>query len=166
VPSVLALITGLWAKGFLSRDGKVPYNPDSVSECPMKYQALLPLTLLALTLAVPAQAENPDHVKKLLKSGRCPKCDLSGADLAAANLKKANLQGADLSNANLNLADLTRANLTEANLTGASLAFTDFTDAVLNAAQLNDAALEGGDKLGRAQSFDRATLPNGSTAYP
>ncbi|MGF1600932.1 MAG: hypothetical protein GFH24_608378n25 [Chloroflexi bacterium AL-N5] len=132
----------------------------------MKYRALLTPILLGLVFSSSAQAENPDHVQKLLKSGRCPKCDLSGADLAAANLRKADLQGADLSNANLNLADLTRANLSEANLTGASLAFTDFTDAVLTSAQLNDAVLEGGDKFGRAQSFEKATLPNGATAYP
>jgi uncharacterized protein YjbI with pentapeptide repeats len=132
----------------------------------MKYPALVILILLPLGLASVAQAENPEQVQKLLKTGRCPNCDLSGADLSAASLRRANLQGADLSNANLNLADLTRANLSQANLTGASLSFTDFTGAVLDNAQLKDATLEGGDRLGRAQSFSKATLPNGTAAYP
>ncbi|PZD74870.1 Secreted effector protein PipB [Acaryochloris thomasi RCC1774] len=132
----------------------------------MNYRALLALTLFPLLLGSVAQAENPDHVKKLLKSGRCSKCDLTGADLAAANLRKANLQGADLTNANLNLADLTGANLSDANLTGASLVFVDFTGATLNGAQLTDAVIEGGDQFGRAGSFDKATLPNGIEARP
>ncbi len=132
----------------------------------MKYRVLLAIALFPLLLGSVARAENPEHVKKLLKSGRCSKCDLTGADLAAADLRKAKLQGADLSNANLNLADLTGANLSEANLTGASLVFTDFTDAILNEAQLTDAVFEGGDKFGRAASFEKAILQNGTEAHP
>ncbi len=132
----------------------------------MNYSALLAITLFPLLLSPMARAENPEHVQKLLKNGGCPNCDLTGADLAATNLRKANLQGANLTNANLNLADLTGANLSNADLTGASLIFTDFTDATLNAAQFLNATVEGGDKFGRAQSFDKATLPNGTEAYP
>lgn len=132
----------------------------------MNYRALLALTLFPLLLSAAAQAENPDHVNKLLKTGRCSECDLTGADLAAANLRKANLKGADLTNANLNLADLTGANLSDANLTGASLVFVDFTNAVLDGAQLSDAVIEGGAQLGHAASFEKATLPNGIEAHP
>lgn len=113
-----------------------------------------------------AQAENPEHLQKLIKSRSCPGCELQGADLSAINLRNANLQGANLSQANLNLADLTEANLSNAVLTGASLAWTELTDATLDGADLSQANFEGGKRLGRALSFEKATLPDGTIAFP
>lgn len=113
-----------------------------------------------------AQAENPEHVQKLIKSRSCPRCDLQGADLSAVNLKNANLEGANLSQANLNLADLSGANLANAVLTGASLAWTDLTSANLDNANLSQSRLEGGERLGQALTFKKAILPNGTVAHP
>ncbi|WP_299489275.1 pentapeptide repeat-containing protein [Acaryochloris sp. IP29b_bin.137] len=113
-----------------------------------------------------AQAENPEHLQRLVKSRSCPGCDLQGADLSAVNLRHANLAGANLTNANLNLADLTGANLANALMTGTSLAWTDFTDANLEGANLSQAQFEGGERLGQALSFEKATLPNGTIAFP
>ncbi|WP_299406552.1 pentapeptide repeat-containing protein [Acaryochloris sp. IP29b_bin.148] len=119
-----------------------------------------------LWISPQAQAENPEHLQKLIKSRSCPGCDLQGADLSAVNLRKANLKGANLSQANLNLADLTAANLSNAVLTGASLAWTNFTNATLEGADLSQAKFEGGERLGQALSFEKATLPDGTIAFP
>lgn len=119
-----------------------------------------------LWISMPAQAENPDHLQKVIKSRSCPRCDLQGADLSALNLRNANLQGANLTNANLNLADLSGANLTNAVLTGASLVWTDFTDAQLDGTNLANSKFSGGERLGQAFSFEKATLPDGTIAYP
>ncbi|QUY41628.1 pentapeptide repeat-containing protein [Acaryochloris marina] len=113
-----------------------------------------------------AQAENPEHLKQLMKSRSCPNCDLQGADLSAMNLRNANLAGANLTGANLNLADLTAANLSNAILTEASLAWTNFIDADLEGANLSQAKFEGGERLGQALSFEKATLPDGTIAFP
>ncbi|MCJ8279500.1 MAG: pentapeptide repeat-containing protein, partial [Rivularia sp. ALOHA_DT_140] len=77
--------------------------------------------LAALTLVAPlffassVKAENPQHVQKLLKTGECMSCDLSGA-----NLRGSHLIGADLRGANLRGANLEHANLEGADLTGAN----------------------------------------------
>lgn len=113
-----------------------------------------------------AQAENPEHLKQIMKSRSCPNCDLQGADLSAMNLRNANLAGANLTGANLNLADLTAANLSNAILTEASLAWTNFIDADLEGANLSQAKFEGGERLGQALSFEKATLPDGTIAFP
>lgn len=113
-----------------------------------------------------AQAENPEHLKQLMKSQSCPNCDLQGADLSAMNLRNANLAGANLTGTNLNLADLTAANLSNAILTEASLAWTNFIDADLEGANLSQAKFEGGERLGQALSFEKATLPDGTIAFP
>ncbi|MGR3273649.1 pentapeptide repeat-containing protein [Acaryochloris marina NIES-2412] len=113
-----------------------------------------------------AQAENPEHLKQLMKSRSCPNCDLQGADLSAMNLRNANLAGANLTGANLNLANLTAANLSNAILTEASLAWTNFIDADLEGANLSQAKFEGGERLGQALSFEKATLPDGTIAFP
>jgi hypothetical protein len=63
---------------------------------------------------------NPRHFKRLLKTKKCPKCDLSGADLSNANLA-----GADLREAELSAAKLDGANLSNADLTGAELRWRD-----------------------------------------
>ncbi|MEO1209342.1 MAG: pentapeptide repeat-containing protein [Cyanobacteria bacterium J06638_20] len=119
------------------------------------------LTALALALplgALPAQAENLEHLRQALSTRQCPGCDLSQAglvygDLAGANLQNANLIGANLSRANLSGANLRNANLTgailnNANLTGADLSGANLTganlgEAYLTGANLADAVLQG-----------------------
>ncbi len=64
---------------------------------------------------------------------------LRGADLSGADLSGADLSGADLTKANLTKANLTKANLTKANLTKAKLSLiraleTDFEEAILTGA--------------------------------
>lgn len=44
------------------------------------------VAIAALSIATPVQAENPNHVRKLLATGACPSCDLSGANLSGAHL--------------------------------------------------------------------------------
>jgi uncharacterized protein YjbI with pentapeptide repeats len=57
--------------------------------------------LTAIGFAAPVKAENPEHVRQLLETKRCPGCDLTGANLANIDLSEADLTGADLSGANL-----------------------------------------------------------------
>jgi hypothetical protein len=95
------------------------------------------LLLTSLFLATPTRAENPEHVRQLLKTKECQDCDLSGADLSGADLTFAILVGADLRGANLRGANLSHADLTRANLNR-----TDFSQANLNQAYLNHANLE------------------------
>ena len=89
------------------------------------------------------------QVQSLKKTGKCNKCDLSGAklnnlDLTYAELSGANLSGADLSGtvmqganlsgANLSGANCTGANFNEANLKGANVTKTNFTKAYFDQA--------------------------------
>ena len=85
------------------------------------------ISLISLLLMTPVSAENPDHVRQLLATKSCPRCDLSGADLRNADLSGANLQGADLRNA-----DLSGANLQGADLRNANIANTRFSNANTN----------------------------------
>jgi uncharacterized protein YjbI with pentapeptide repeats len=80
-------------------------------------------------------------VRQLLETGKCPSCNLGGADLRnahliGADLRNANLEGANLTGANLEGADLTgatlkNANLTEVMLSNADLQYSDLTNANL-----------------------------------
>lgn len=90
------------------------------------------------------QVENP--VDRLLSTGQCRGCDLSGVDLSeahliGADLRDANLQGATLVRTNLEGADLTGANLTDANLTEAMLSDSVLDRTVLNRVNLTNATL-------------------------
>jgi|GEM_PF-2862469 len=103
------------------------------------------LLLISLGQAVPAQAANPEHIKKLLETKECSECDLSGANLSGANLSfailiNANLRGANLRGANLKNADLTRANLSQADLRQANLNQAYFTQANLDRTNLTGAS--------------------------
>ena len=104
-------------------------------------------------------------MEKLLSTGNCAVCDLSGANLSGANLSEANLfetnlsetnlsgadlTGADLWKANLSGADLSGANLSEANLTGANLWKADLTKANLSGANLDMASLSDDADLSEA----------------
>lgn len=104
----------------------------------MKLMSAAALSLLfPLMVASTAQAENPEHVRRLLTTNACYGCDLSGAILSDAHLI-----GADLRNANLSGAQLVGSNLEGADLTGANLEGANLTDVMLTNASLN--------KIGRA----------------
>lgn len=98
--------------------------------------AVFVTALAVLAWAGPARGANPADVRRLLTTGACPGCDLSGADL-----RQTHLIGADLQKANLQGADLTEANLEGADLTGANLQGADLTEAFLSNAVLDYAVL-------------------------
>lgn len=77
---------------------------------------------------VSAQAAST-AVETLLKTSKCPKCDLAKANLKGANLKGADLTGANLEEANLKGADLRQTDLTGASLKGAFCRLTNFNGA-------------------------------------
>lgn len=120
---------------------------------------ILTALVLALPLgALPAHAENLEHLRRLLSTRECVGCDLfqaglvygdlaganlQNADLSGANLSRANLRNANLRNANLTGAILNSANLTGADLTGANLTGANLQEAYLSGANLADAILEG-----------------------
>ncbi|GAB4156369.1 MAG: hypothetical protein Fur0046_36320 [Cyanobacteria bacterium J069] len=114
--------------------------------------------LAALGVALPARAENLEHIQRLLSSRQCQQCDLhraglvftnlsgvdmSRSDLSLANLNRANLQGANLQGANLTGAVLSYANLSGADLSGADLRGADLREAYLYGANLTGANLDG-----------------------
>ncbi|MEH2317376.1 pentapeptide repeat-containing protein [Nostoc sp.] len=119
------------------------------------------LTTIILTTTV--QAANSEHIKQLLATKQCQKCDLtsaglvmadlsganlSGANLTGANLSRANLSGADLRGANLSGASLFGVNLSEAKFGGANLTGADLRNTYLANAELTGAYLNGANFLG------------------
>jgi uncharacterized protein YjbI with pentapeptide repeats len=107
------------------------------------------IAVFFLSLSSLSYGFDEKQVQSLKKSNNCPKCDLSGAnlanlDLTYADLSGANLTGADFSNTVLSNANLTNANLTngnftnvnffEANLKGADITKADFTKAYFDQA--------------------------------
>ncbi|MGF1496717.1 MAG: pentapeptide repeat-containing protein [Elainellaceae cyanobacterium] len=98
-------------------------------------------TLALLTAALPARAENLEHLQQLLSTRSCQNCDLSGTSFVYTNLSRVDLTGADLSRANLNRTDLTNATLRRANLTNAVLFNANLTGADLSGADLRGADL-------------------------
>jgi hypothetical protein len=101
------------------------------------------ILMTSLCLGTPLRAENPEHVRQLLKTKSCQECDLSGANLSGLDLSSAMLVGADLRGANL-----TRANLSNANLTRANLTQANFSQANLSQAYLTNANLDRTNLLG------------------
>jgi uncharacterized protein YjbI with pentapeptide repeats len=104
------------------------------------------VTISAISLALPTQAENLTHLNQLLSTKECPQCDLSTSglvmiDLAGAKLKDANLNNANLSQANLSGADLSGANLAGASLYGANLNGANLSGANLNGTDLRNTYL-------------------------
>ena len=51
---------------------------------------------LALTLPLSVGAFDPEHLKHLKETNKCPKCDLRKANLKGANLYKANVERGQL----------------------------------------------------------------------
>ena len=99
------------------------------------------LTLTALTVAAAltasgASAFDPDDLQKLLDTGNCFECDLTGANLNNAELSEANLNLANLSLASLEGATLTFVKLSGANLSGANLESASLSWATLINANL------------------------------
>ncbi|MEN8258722.1 MAG: pentapeptide repeat-containing protein [Thermodesulfobacteriota bacterium] len=91
--------------------------------------------------------------QKLLDTGQCPGCNLSGVDLTGTKLKGVNLEGADLSGANLQEVNLKGANLKGANLQSARLADAILIKVDFENADLSDANLHWAD-------LSRANLKN------
>ena len=102
------------------------------------------LAAAVLMSASPSMAADLAHVAQLKQSRKCPKCDLS-----YANLSGANLTGVDLPSANLRGASLEGADLSGANLGGANLMFAHLKRAVLTGINLTGA------------KFCRTTMPDG-----
>jgi uncharacterized protein YjbI with pentapeptide repeats len=96
--------------------------------------------LLTFSASLPVRGENLEHLRQLLSTKECDRCELSGAGLVMSNLASAKLSGANLSQANLSQANLSGADLSGANLTGASL-----YGANLIGANLAGAILDGTD---------------------
>jgi len=108
-------------------------------------QAAVVLTLAASSLAIApiARAENPDHIRQLLATKQCQRCDLSGAGLVRVQLPAANLQQSDFSRANLSQGNFASADLSGARLAGSSLAGANLSGADLTGADLRNADLRG-----------------------
>lgn len=89
-----------------------------------------------------------DYVGVDLSEDDLSEDDLSGADFSFSNLRNVNLKDTNLTNSNLSGANLSRANLSGANLSGANLSGanlllvqaieTDFTEANLTGACIED----------------------------
>jgi hypothetical protein len=83
-----------------------------------------------------AHAFDAGDLETLLASGKCPGCDLRGADLRNRNLNGVQLNAADLRDARLAGSSLAGASLRGARLTG-----IDFFEVRLTGADLRDADL-------------------------
>ena len=126
--------------------------------------------LVLLTIAVlaapfqPLRAENREHVQMLRKTGKCPTCDLSSADLSGLISPEADLRNADLNYAVLYKARLNKANLNDASLKSANLSGADLTGANLSGADLSGANLRGsiGARLAKATTDATTTCPDGA----
>lgn len=112
------------------------------------------------------------NFQQLIKTNRCPGCDLAGAVLTRVDLSGADLSGANLSGAKCNLTDFSGANLRGANLQGAILGGADLAGADLTGANLTGAILQGaylkGAKLDgtlKEQGGDQGGLATGETVF-
>ena len=87
---------------------------------------------LALILPLSVGAYDPDHLTLLKETKRCPRCDLTEANLKGAKLMGAKLGDARLRGANLKGADLWGANLADTNLEGVIFCNTTMPDGSVN----------------------------------
>ncbi|PPR78806.1 MAG: Secreted effector protein PipB2 [Alphaproteobacteria bacterium MarineAlpha3_Bin5] len=141
----------------------------------LKYFQNVTLQVREITQPTPPKKEFSPNLKKnvqtLIKTKRCPKCnlqgaylqriDLSGSDLQGANLtgaflKYAKLKGANLSNANLQKSEGRSLDLRGCNLQGAKLEKVNFEGANLRDANLRGASLARGNF--RYASFQKTNL--------
>ena len=114
------------------------------------YWRLAKITVWALALTLTSSmghlyAANVDQVTQLAKTGRCPGCDLSSADLRKIKLKGADLSGANLAGADLRGVNMTAANLKKANLTGAKIRHANLSEANLTDSDLRRSDLRSAD---------------------
>ena len=108
----------------------------------MKNQVIATILFISsFSFITTAEAANSGHLRDLLKTKKCQKCDLSGAGLVMANLSGADLRGANLSGANLSRANLSGADLRDADLSGAGLFGANLSGAKLNRVNLLGADL-------------------------
>ena len=77
-------------------------------------------------------AFNQADLQKLNSTNKCPKCDLSNANLSKIDMYGADLLGANLAGANLSESAFEDADLRGANLTGANIKGTSFSGAKLS----------------------------------
>jgi uncharacterized protein YjbI with pentapeptide repeats len=128
----------------------------------MRRAAIIAMTLVSgLGVVQVAHGADPGDVQRLLRTGQCERCNLVGADLHNANLRDAklkdsNLEAANLKGANLEKANFKRANLRYANFKGAIIQDTDFSEANLQGAMIDDRELDRGDA-----KVCNAIMPNG-----
>ena len=94
-------------------------------------QLLATITVVATLAATSASAFDPAHLKRLMETNECKRCEFSNASLLGAKLKGAILASADLRNAILREANITGANLGGADLTGANLTRAYMNDVIL-----------------------------------
>jgi uncharacterized protein YjbI with pentapeptide repeats len=83
-------------------------------------------SLMGLVGFTPAQAFVRSHLDHFLRTGRCPGCDLSSANLSYLDLRGSDLRNADLRRANLSYSDLSYSDLRGADLRGANTVGTIF----------------------------------------
>lgn len=84
------------------------------------------LTSFIIILSQPAHAFKQEDVDRLLETGACKNCDLSGANLEGMDLKYISAGGSSLRNANLSNTDLRGANLYKTDLQSADLSGAKF----------------------------------------
>ena len=101
------------------------------------------LAIVATNLGSVARAENLDHIRQLLSTKQCQRCDLQNASLVMANLQSASLTNANLQQANLSRVNLAGADLRNAKLAGSSLSGANLGGADLTGADLRNTDLRG-----------------------
>lgn len=101
------------------------------------------LAIFATNLGSVAKAENLDHIRQLLSTKQCQRCDLQNASLVMANLQSASLTNANLQQANLSRVNLAGADLRNAKLAGSSLSGANLGGADLTGADLRNTDLRG-----------------------
>jgi uncharacterized protein YjbI with pentapeptide repeats len=123
----------------------LPVIFQNLGESPPTWQELCPMSLVT-------QQQNEDcnlYTKRVEAWNKCREknlelvpdfkgINLSGVNLAGANLSRVNLSGANLAEANLSGANLSEANLTRANLTAVQALNTNFENALLTGACIQD----------------------------
>ena len=86
------------------------------------------ITAATMVAGGAGHAFSPADIQKLIATGSCQECDLSGADLSDTDLSRADLSGADLSGAKLDDTVLYGSDLSGAKFDGADFSGTTWTD--------------------------------------
>ena len=122
------------------------------SLCPRPIRTLLSGSIFAIVGGLWVESASfafeQEAFDQLVRTGDCPRCDLSGADLRWLNLSGANLEQANLAGANFYRSNLDNADLSGADLTRAYLAEVSALASNFNSAQLDEATLYQSDFTG------------------